>query len=211
MGLSDRYGGDVEAAAPATAPSWQLRLAVSGDAEPILSVTDEATGWLVEHGMSEQWGAEAPSAEPVFVARVSSWIDDGDAMVAVDRNGEVQAYAVSGVYAPPYMDATVAERAVEDAYYLYTVASRMKPESRGAGRRLIMWAAGEARRLGVTYLRLDCWAENASLRAYYASLGFEPCDAYADEGWPGAVLQLRVAPPAGVVDRTARLEGVEHA
>jgi GNAT superfamily N-acetyltransferase len=172
--------------------TWKIRPAVSGDAEHILSVSDEATLWLVEHGRSEQWGAEPPSSESVFVARVSSWISDGEAMVAIDSNGEVHGYAVTGSFPPPYMDPIVSKRAVEDAYYVYTVASRMKPESRGAGRGLVMWALGEARRLGVTYLRLDCWAENAQLRAYYENLGFEECDTYVDEGWPGAVMQLRV-------------------
>jgi GNAT superfamily N-acetyltransferase len=171
---------------------WQIRPAVSGDAEDILNVSDEATVWLVEHGMSEQWGAEPPSSEPVFVARVSSWISDGEAVVAIGSNGDVHGYAVTGRFPPPYMDPIVAKRAVEDAYYVYTVASRMRPESRGAGRSLLMWALEQARAFGVTYLRLDCWAENAQLRAFYQSLGFEECDTYVDEEWPGAVLQLRV-------------------
>jgi|BarGraIncu00222A_1022003.scaffolds.fasta_scaffold72816_2 ribosomal protein S18 acetylase RimI-like enzyme len=169
-----------------------MRPAVSGDAEDILNVSDEATVWLLEHGLSEQWGAEPPSSEPVFVTRVSSWIRDGEAVVAVNSNGDVHGYAVTGSFPPPYMDPIVAKRAVEDAYYVYTVASRMRFESRGAGRSLIMWAADQARSLSVTYLRLDCWAENARLRAYYRNLGFQECDAYIDEGWPGAVMQLRV-------------------
>jgi GNAT superfamily N-acetyltransferase len=143
--------------------------------------------------MSEQWGAEPPSSEPVFVARVSSWIRDGEATVAVDSNGDVHGYAITGSFPPPYMDPIVAKRAVEDAYYVYTVASRMRPESRGAGRSLIMWAVEQARALGVTYLRLDCWSENAPLRAYYENLGFEESDSYADDGWIGAVVQLRVS------------------
>ena len=172
--------------------AWQIRPAVTDDAEHILSVSDEATRWLVEHGMSEQWGAEPPSSEPSFVARVSSWISDGEAVVAIDINGDVHGYAVTGSFPPPYMDPIVAKRAVEDAYYVYTVASRMRPESRGAGRSLIMWAVEQARAFGVTHLRLDCWAENALLRAYYRNLGFEECDTYVDEGWPGAVMQMRV-------------------
>jgi GNAT superfamily N-acetyltransferase len=176
---------------PAVTATWQIRPAVPGDAERILTVSDEATMWLVEHGMSGQWGAQPPSSEPVFVSRVSSWISDGEAVVAIDSNGDVQGYAVTGSSPPPYMDPIVAKRAVEDAYYVYTVASRMHPESRGAGRSLIMWAAEQARALGVTYLRLDCWADNALLRAYYGNLGFEECDTYVDDGWRGAVMQRR--------------------
>ena len=172
--------------------TWQIRPAVSTDAVAIVHVSDEATAWLVEHGLSEQWGAEPPSREPVFVARVSSWISDGEAVVAIDSNGYVHGYAVTGSFPPPYMDPIVAKRAVEDAYYVYTVATRMRPGSRGAGRSLIMWALEQAREGGVTYLRLDCWAENALLGAYYRNLGFEECDTYVDEGWSGAIMQLRV-------------------
>jgi GNAT superfamily N-acetyltransferase len=172
--------------------TWQIGPAESGDAVCILDISDEAAAWLVEHGMSEQWGAEPPSSEPTFVARVSSWISDGEAVVAIDSNGDVHGYAVTGSFPPPYMDPIVAKRAVEDAYYVYTVASRMRPESRGAGRSLLMWAVEQARSFGVTYLRLDCWAENVQLRAYYQNLGFEEWDTYVVEGWPGVVMGLRV-------------------
>jgi GNAT superfamily N-acetyltransferase len=172
--------------------TWQIRPAGSGDAEHILNVSDQAAAWLVEHGLSEQWGPEPPSAEPSFVARVSSWIRDGEVVVAIDSEGDVHGYAVTGSFPPPYMDPIVAGRAIEDAYYVYTVASRMRHESRGSGRSLILWAKEQARAAGATYLRLDCWADNALLRAYYGDLGFEACDAYVDEGWPGTVMQLRV-------------------
>jgi hypothetical protein len=117
---------------------------VPGDAQDILSASDEATRWLVEHGLSEQWGAEPPSSEPVFVARVSSWITNGEAVVAIDSNSDIHGYAVTGSFPPPYMDPIVAKRAIEDAYYVYTVASRMRPESRGAGRSLLIWALAQA-------------------------------------------------------------------
>ena len=172
--------------------TWQIRPAKSGDAAQILAVSDEATLWLVDHGLSDQWGGEAPSSESAFVSRVSSWIRDKQAMVATDAKGDVHGYLVGGRFPPPYFDSTVALRAVQDAYYVYTVVSRMRPASRGVGASLLMWAAGRARTLGVTYLRLDCWADNAQLRAYYEMLGFGECDAYVDEEWHGVVLQSRV-------------------
>ena len=172
--------------------TWQIRPARLGDATHILSVSDEATVWLVDHGLSNQWGGDPPSSESAFVARVSSWIHEGQAMVAVDAKGDVQGYAVSGSLPPPYLDPTLAERVVEDAYYVYTVASRMRPASRGVGRSLLLWAEDRARAVGATYLRLDCWPDNAELRAYYEKLGFGEFDTYVDEGWHGIVLQMRV-------------------
>jgi GNAT superfamily N-acetyltransferase len=172
--------------------TWDIRPARPGDAEQILAVSDEATGWLVGHGLSDQWGDELPSADAPFVSRVSGWIRDGEATVAADASGEVQGYMVSGCFPPPYLDEEIARRAVRDAAYVYTLASRMRPESRGAGRALLAWATARARELGVAYLRLDCWADNPALRAYYENLGFAECDAYVDDGWRGIVMQLRV-------------------
>lgn len=170
--------------------TWEIRPARSGDAAQILSVSDEATVWLVDHGLSGQWGEHPPSSETTFVSRVSSWIRDGQAMVAIDAKGDVHGYAVSGSFPPPYLDPTVAQRVVEDAYCVYTVASRMRPASRGVGRSLLLWAEGRARALGVTYLRLHCWADNAALQAYYEKLGFGECDAYVDEGTRMAIIVL---------------------
>jgi hypothetical protein len=44
----------------------------------------------------------------------------------------------------------------------------------------------------VACFRLDCWADNALLRASYGSLGFDGCDTCVDDGWRGAVMQWRV-------------------
>jgi hypothetical protein len=44
--------------------TWQIRPAGSGDAGHILSVSDEATVWLVDHGLSGQWGEDPPSLPP---------------------------------------------------------------------------------------------------------------------------------------------------
>jgi GNAT superfamily N-acetyltransferase len=172
--------------------TWQIRPAESDDGVQILSVSDEATVWLVDHGLSDQWGGEPPSSEVAFVSRVSSWIRERQAMVAVDAAGDVHGYVVTGRFPPPYLDPAVAQRAVEDAAYVYTLVSRMRPASRGVGRSLLVWATAWARSLGVTYLRLDCWADRTDLRAYYEKLGFTECDAYVDEGWHGIVMQLRV-------------------
>jgi GNAT superfamily N-acetyltransferase len=172
--------------------AWQIRPAEPRDAAQILSVTDEATAWLVDHGLEAQWGSEPPSEEASFVTRVSDWIRDGEAIVAVDEAGDVDGYMVAGCLPPPYLDAQIAQRAVEDAGYVYTLASRMTPESRGVGRALLDWADVWARGLGVAFLRLDCWADDPALRAYYEKQGFLECDAYVDDGWRGIVMERRI-------------------
>ena len=174
------------------AVTWSIRPAEPVDAESILAISDDAAAWLVDHGLSDQWGPEPPSSEPSFVSRVSSWIADGEAAVAVDANGDVHGYAIIGCLPPPYYDEAVALRAVEDALYVYTLGSRMKPASRGVGRSLMSWAARQARARELSFLRLDCWADNPRLRSYYESLGFSECDSYVDDGWNGVVMESRV-------------------
>jgi protein-tyrosine phosphatase len=58
----------------------------------------------------------------------------------------------------------------DDALYLHRFAVRRS--AAGIGRRAIEWMAGEARRRGRTYLRLDCRANNPGIRAYYERCGF---------------------------------------
>jgi len=90
------------------AVTWSIRPAEPVDAESILAISDDAAAWLVDHGLSDQWGPEPPSSEPSFVSRVSSWIADGEAAVAVDANGDVHGYAIIGCLPPPYYDEAAA-------------------------------------------------------------------------------------------------------
>ena len=47
--------GNLEGSPQVMVATWQIRPARSGDAAHILSVSDEATVWLVDHGLSDQW------------------------------------------------------------------------------------------------------------------------------------------------------------
>ena len=153
-------------------------------------MSDQATVWLVEHGLGQQWGEDPPSHEDAYANRVNTWAREGEATVAVDSAGTIQGFIVAGTYPPPYLDSDVATRAVEDAAYIYTMISRMAPQSHGVGRALLGWASDWSNHLGVRYLRLDCWADNPGLRAYYRRAGFFECDAYEEDGFKGVVMEL---------------------
>lgn len=169
---------------------WQIRPADAQDARQILDVSDRATMWLVKSGLGQQWGEHPPSSEEAYVGRVNMWAREGEAMVAVDSAGTIQGFIVAGTYPPPYLDREVATRAVEDAAYIYTMVSRMAGQSHGVGRALLVWASDWSKRLGVKYLRLDCWADNPGLRVYYQRAGFLECDAYEQDGFKGVVMEL---------------------
>jgi GNAT superfamily N-acetyltransferase len=171
---------------------WQIRRATTHDAQQILDVSDQATIWLVERGFGRQWGPDPPSTEEAYVNRVNGWAREGQAMVAIDPGGTIQGFIVAGTDPPPYLDAGVATRAIEDAAYVYTMISRMTPQSRGVGRALLDWARDWASRRGVTYLRLDCWADNPGLREYYHRAGFFECEAFQEDDFRGVVMELEL-------------------
>jgi hypothetical protein len=76
--------------------AWHIRLAAPDEVEAIIELSDEASTWLVDHGLSGHWGPGPPSSDPSFVARIPSWIRDGEASVAVSEDGEVLGYSVVG-------------------------------------------------------------------------------------------------------------------
>jgi len=58
------------------------------------------------------------------------------------------------------------------ALYLHKLTVARASAGSGLGRRLLDWAADEARARGRLHLRLDCVAFNTFLRRYYAAAGF---------------------------------------
>jgi GNAT superfamily N-acetyltransferase len=121
---------------------------------------------------------------------VEGWAREGQAMVAVDAAGIIQGFIVAGTDPPPYLDVGVATRAIRDAAYVYTMISRMTTQARGVGRALLDWAKDWASQRGVRYLRLDCWADNPGLRAYYHRAGFVEREAFQEDEFHGVVMEL---------------------
>ena len=156
----------------------------------ILAIFDAAAAWLVGRGLGGQWGEDRLSGDSEFVARIGTWIDDRLAFLAVDGAGSPHGCLVTGIDPPPYLAPETAEAAIRDAAYVYTLASDMAPGSPGVGVALLSFAASEARQLKKRYLRLDCWADNPRLVAYYRRHGFATCGDYTEEGWHGSLMEL---------------------
>jgi GNAT superfamily N-acetyltransferase len=60
----------------------------------------------------------------------------------------------------------------DDALYLHALCARRQFSGRGVGRAILRWAEEQVAVRGRIYLRLDCMAENARLRAYYEDAGY---------------------------------------
>lgn len=142
------------------------RQATSGDLASVLSILDEAAGWLRSRSI-EQW---PDRFETDWVARSvaagETWLFDGDrATVTLDFTDELWA----GEPGP--------------AAYVHRLAVRRSAS--GLGGRVLDWCEAQARQAGCASLRLDCVATNAELRDYYERRGFTFAGLASVAGAPG--------------------------
>ena len=134
--------------------------ATAGQLRVVTDLLAEAVQWLAERGI-DQW----PSPYPERIVRAS--IDRGQTYVASVAGDPV---ATLSIYweDPVYWDARP-----PDAGYLHRLVVARRAAGEGLGERLIDWAGAHVATQGRRYLRLDCGAENASIRAYYERLNFQ--------------------------------------
>lgn len=69
-------------------------------------------------------------------------------------------------------DPIIWPQAGPDALYIHNLMVRRACSGRGLGHELLAWAEQQTVTAGKTWLRLDCFASNSFLRAYYESAGF---------------------------------------
>lgn len=144
---------------------------------------DEAIAWFISIGNTGQWGSEPFSSSPRRVDQVTAWCSGPGSWVAVDAQDAALAALVLGD-AHDY----VPRAEVPELYVKVLVASRA-PGARGAGRRLMAFADGEAARAGVERLRVDCYAGGSGrLVEFYESCGYRRMQPFTVRDWPGQLL-----------------------
>lgn len=152
------------------------------DAGVLLALFDDAVRWQVQRGFDSQWGAVPFSELPRRVEAVRRWATVGELWIC-ERDGRPAAALVLGdatPYVPP------ADR--PEVYVVVLVGSH-EPFARGAGARLLEFAASRARHRGAEQLRVDCYAGNGgALVRFYERCGFHRSGTFAVDGWPGQVL-----------------------
>jgi GNAT superfamily N-acetyltransferase len=124
--------------------------------DDVLSVLDEAAGWLSARGVS-QWPSrfEAAWVEGA-ISRGETWL------VGVGDK-------VAGTITMDWSDPVWADTG-GTAGYIHRMAVRRW--AAGVGALILDWAADAARQRGVDFLRLDCVKSNQRLRSYYEARGF---------------------------------------
>ncbi|GII82005.1 N-acetyltransferase [Sphaerisporangium rufum] len=142
---TERHGADI-----------RFRRAGPDEVVEVLSVLDEAAGWLRARGIA-QWPArfEAGWVEEA-ISRGETWL-----VTAGDK--------AAGTVTLDWSDPLWADTGGV-AGYMHRMAVRRR--AAGLGPRILGWAAEAARQQGATFLRLDCVRSNDRLRAYYAAQGF---------------------------------------
>jgi len=163
----------------------RLRRGGLADEQDLLALFDEAVAWLVDRGLTGQWGSVPFSERPDMVARVHRLATDGGLWIAEQGTAVVGALVLGA--APDY--APAAHRS--EVYVELLLTSRLCAGS-GIGRMLVEAAVQIGHERGVRQLRVDCWAESARLVRWYEEVGFKRSGTFDLAGWRGQLLTMEI-------------------
>lgn len=147
-------------------PGVMLRQATPDDAATFAAIHEEVASWLWARGI-HQW---QPGTFPI------TWVENaiarGEVYVACE-NGAAIGVVIGAVMLQEADPDTWGEASLADpAGYIHGLRMRRSVAGRGVGRALIAWAEGELVARGKRLARLDCWAANDALCAYYERAGY---------------------------------------
>lgn len=79
---------------------------------------------------------------------------------------------VAGIFAVTFNDPAIWKEQDHDAIYIHRIVTH--PDYRGSSlvNQIVQWAKQCAKENDLKYVRMDTWADNAKLSAYYVSCGF---------------------------------------
>jgi protein-tyrosine phosphatase len=150
----------------------------------LIAIHEDAARWLLARGI-RQWKTETFPRD-----RLKAYIERGEAYV-VRLDGASMGMAI-------LQDADVDTWGArpDDALYLQGLRVLRAYAGRSIGRAILRWAEEQVAARGRIYLRLDCKADNAKLRAYYEGAGFGCVGEKIDEDdpdWRASLYEKRVA------------------
>ena len=141
---------------------FEVVAARTDDTAGLLALRDDAARWLRSRGI-DQW---SPGQFP------ASWLDTsvGGPRVYVLRHGN----DLAGTVTVSWNDPLVWDDDLVAAGYVGHLIVARAWSGQGLGRRLLQWAEDRVRESNRSLVRLDCAAENLSLRAQFESAGYYP-------------------------------------
>ena len=140
--------------------SLEFRLATAADASELANILTNATQYKLDHD-DLAWGIEPYTEDEV--------------MLRIKNNNTYLAYLEDepvGTLVLQWDDDSVWGIQPSHAGYIHGFAIRDGFHGHGLGTQMLDWAANEVSNRGYSYLRLDCPAANAQLRAYYERHAF---------------------------------------
>ena len=158
-----------------------VRRAGPEDVDELVAILSECARWLLERGI-EQW------PDPFPRERVAALTARGEFHLA--RLGCEPVATVALLWSDP----TFWGERPPDAGYVHALAVRRAHADRGLGARLLDWAEREVAAAEREFLRLDCRTENAALRRYYESVGFERRGEAAVDDFVSTLYERRCRP-----------------
>jgi GNAT superfamily N-acetyltransferase len=139
----------------------RVRQATAVDAPIVTAILLEVSDWLAQRG-DVMW-EEGELDE----ARIADEIARAQFFVA-ERDGEP-----AGVVRFQLEDRLFwPDLPGRDSAFIHRLAVRRRFAGTGVSTALLQWSAGQARALGKRWLRLDCDAQRAKVRAVYERFGF---------------------------------------
>lgn len=155
-----------------TSATFVIRRATTHDVKIITDLIDQAGEWLQGKG-TDQWARPWPNAEG-REHRICDGIRDGSTWIAWDSEKPIATVSIIDT-ANPLLWSERERR--QPAVYLHRLVIDRAYAHRKLGAHIIDWAGEWGRReYRADVMRIDVWASNAALHAYYLQLGFRFLD-----------------------------------
>jgi ribosomal protein S18 acetylase RimI-like enzyme len=151
------------------------------DVDLVLGILNEAAEWLESIGFPTRWHRAQLSREKFLTQ-----IQQGEVFLAKLEDKTV------GTITLQWSDPVFWNSAPADAGYIHKFAVRRAFAGRKIGEAMLQWAESQASKVGKKYLRLDCLANNWTIRAYYERAGFTHKGDMNPLGWQASLYEKRL-------------------
>jgi GNAT superfamily N-acetyltransferase len=164
-------------------PAGRLAIAqaLPADLDAVIAIEEDATHWLRARGIDP--GQPPRPLRDIYADRIAR----GEVYVA--RLGGAPAAMLTLQWA----DRETWGDVPDDAAYVHGLMVRRAFAGKQVGLGLLRWAGRVAAAAGKSYLRLDCKADNAALRAYYERAGFAYRGDITRGSYTGSRYERRIA------------------
>jgi GNAT superfamily N-acetyltransferase len=159
----------------------RLIRAQQSDLNRVLEILEEASRWLLSKGFETQW---VPS--PTFRQTIKENIELGEVYVVKDLKETI------GTITLQWRDKKFWGDVPRDAGYIHKLAITRSRSGQQLGLRLVRWAEEKAKAEGKRYLRLDCLANNKTIREYYEKAGFVHVRDTMAAGWKASLYEKKL-------------------